>query len=188
MSVKTHYSNAVMRAYEFYHRRDKLVYLYGCKGQTVTPELIEALWSAYPEHYKKYTPLEKSEIIKNSVGKIGFDCSGFVCACFNWLPLTYSSALYSQAKKEYPDYQSSRTGCMLYTTFGGTGRHIGLDAGSGMFIHMGNESTNVNMKKGIDSVRLDWFTDFPGYWEHYFEHEGVDYSGTSAEVIENGYK
>lgn len=188
MSVKTHYANAVMRAYEFYHRRDKLVYLYGCKGQPVTADLCRRMFEAYPEHYKKYSDREKLEIIQNSVGKIAFDCSGFVCACFNWLPQTYSSALYSQAKKEYPSYDKSRCGCMLYTTFNSTGRHIGLDVGSGLFAHMGNESTNDNIKKGIDSVRLEWFTSFPTYWEHYFEHSGVDYSGTSAEVIENEYR
>lgn len=188
MSVKNHYSNAVMRAYEFYHRRNKLVYLYGAKGVTVTPALVEELRKAYPEHYAKYSQYEISEIIKNSVGKIAFDCSGFVCACFNWLPQTYSSALYAQAAKEYPDYTQSRAGCMLYTTFNNTGRHIGIDCGSGLFAHMGNESTNANIAKGIDSVRLEWFTNMPGYWEHYFEHNKVDYSGTSAEVVENGYK
>ena len=188
MSVKNHYSNAVMRAYEFYHRRNRLCYLYGAKGATVTPTLIQVLFEAYPEHYAKYTPGEKSEIIKNSVGKIAFDCSGFVCACFNWLPNTYSSALYSQASKEYSSYAESRAGCMLYTTFNGTGRHIGLDCGSGLFAHMGNESTNRNIAAGLDSVRLEWFENYPFYWEHYFEHSKVDYTGTSAEVIENEYR
>lgn len=188
MSVKTHYSNAVMRAFEFYHRRNNFCYLYGCKGQIVTPALCQEMFKAYPEHFAKYSEKEKQEIIQNSKGKIALDCSGFVCACFNWLPQTYSTALYGQAKKEYPNYTESRAGCMLYTTFGGTGRHIGLDCGSGLFAHMGNESTNANIAKGIDSVRLEWFTNFPNYWEHYFEHEKVDYTGTTAEVIDNEYR
>lgn len=188
MSRETLYSNAVMRAYEFYHRRDKLVYLYGVKGEVVTPALCKAVFEAYPTHFKKYNQFELNQIIKNSCGKIGFDCSGFVCACYNWITPTYSAALYSQAKKEYDSYETSRTGCMLYTTHGGNGRHIGLDAGSGMYIHMGNESTDRNIQTGIDSVRLEWFTQNPHYWEHYFEHKDVDYTGTSAEVIENEYR
>lgn len=188
MSAKTHYNNAISRAFQFYHRRNNLVYLYGAKGFTATPEKIEELFRKYPEHYNKYSPTEKNEIIKNSVGKVAFDCSGFVCACFNWLPQTYSTALYEQASKEYPNYTESRAGCMLYTTHHSRGRHIGIDCGSGLFAHMGNESTNENIKKGIDSVRLEWFENFPNYWEHYFEHSKVDYSGTSAGVIENEYR
>lgn len=188
MSVKSLYSNAVMRAFEFYHRRNNLVYLYGAKGQVATPEFIEALFAAYPAHYAKYSPAEKTEIIKNSVGKVAFDCSGFVCACFNWIKPAYSIELYNQATTEYPTFKESRAGCMLFTTFNGTGRHIGLDCGSGMFAHMGNESTNKNVACGIDSVRLEWFENFPNYWEHYFEHKSVDYTGTSAGVIENEYK
>lgn len=189
MSVKTHYTNAISRAFQFYHRRDNYVYLYGAKGKIVTPRLCLDLFEAYPEHYKKYTDKEKQEIIQNSIGKIAFDCSGFVCACYNWLPQSYSTQLYSQASKEYDSYKDSRAGCMLYTTFNNTGRHIGLDVGSGMFMHMGNESTKYNIMAGVDSVRLQWFTNTnPNYWEHYFEHSKVDYTGTTSEVIDNEYR
>ena len=188
MSAKTHYSNAIMRAFEFYHRRNNFVYLYGAKGQIATPALIEELFRLEPKHYAKYSAREKSEIICNSVGKIAFDCSGFVCACFDWIKPTYSEALYIQRTVEYPSYKESRAGCMLYTTFNNTGRHIGIDCGSGMFAHMGNESTFKNRALGIDSVRLEWFENFPNYWEHYFEHKSVDYSGTTAGVIDDEYR
>lgn len=188
MSAKTHYTNAIARAFNFYHRRNNFCYLYGAKGQVATYDLIQSLFAAEPKHYAKYTMYEREEIIKNSIGKIAFDCSGFVNACFNWLPQNYSSGYYANKTTEYPDYRSSRTGCMLYTTFGGTGRHIGIDVGSGMFMHMGNESTNKNIALGIDSVRLEWFTGYPNYWEHFFEEKGVDYTGTTNEVIDNEYK
>lgn len=186
MEKRENWKSAVLKAQWAFQHRNKFCYIYGAKGQKITSrEIFERLWNAEPEYFKKYTPEEKEEIFRNSYGKFAYDCSGFVSYfCYPTLK-TYSTGLYNQRAKEHEDWMKSTAGSMLYTTFKGTGRHIGIDGGNGYFFDMGVESTNKNVQAGIDSVRCRPFSIFPNYWEHCFEHKDVDYSFTTNYSIEN---
>jgi len=67
---------------------------------------------------------------------------------------------------------------LLFTTFGGSGRHIGIDAGLGFALDMGNESTDYMVSVHRDSVRLTNIGQTA--WEHSFQTAAVNYNGAYA--------
>lgn len=173
--IEKSYARAVERAFNIWARRDNFCYLYGAKGQRITPGLFEYLVKSEPAHFSKYTAEELERIKNNCIGKIGVDCSGLIALCVDWLPGTYSTGYYNNRKKDFESITAGTAGALVYTTFGGKGRHIGIDVGSGFFIHAGNE---------FDGVQLCKFSDYPGYWEKSFELNGVDYAGASSVAID----
>ena len=68
-------------------------------------------------------------------------------------------------------------GSILYTTFGGRGRHIGLDIGYGWCLDMGYESTDAIVASGNDSVRLTRIGETA--WEKSGQTRVLDYTGAS---------
>lgn len=153
--------------------RNKYAYFYGSKGIVLTNEVMEALWNAEPMYFKRYTAEEKRQIFKNSLGKIGYDCSGFVCKVTG--ETGYSSSIYAKRTAE-TTLAEGVAGQFLYTTWGGAGRHIGIDAGMGFCIDMGYESTDENVRLHRDSVHLYRITDVA--WEHSFQTNAVNYNGS----------
>lgn len=172
----TSYARAVERAFNIWARRDNYCYLYGAKGQRITSELFDYFVKAEPKHFAKYTTEELTKIKQNSIGKIGIDCSGFVALCYDWLPSNYSTGYYNSRVSEFNSITEGTSGALLYSTFNGTGRHIGIDVGSGFYIHSANELRGIEMCRFIDN---------PGYWEHSFYIANVDYSGASAIAIDH---
>ena len=163
----------VKDALQMYKDRDKYAYFYGAKnGVILTQKVMENLWNAEPEYFKKYTADEKKQIFKNSLGKQGYDCSGFVTKVTG--ETGYSKTIYAKRTKETTLAQGV-AGQFLYTTFGGTGRHIGIDAGLGFTLDMGNESTDAIVAQHRDSVRLLNIGDLA--WEHSFQTAAVNYNG-----------
>ena len=57
-------------------------------------------------------------------------------------------------------------GSILYTTFGGTGRHIAIDIGYGYFLHSPSEGHTIELGKILD---------YP--WDISGQSNCVDYSG-----------
>lgn len=159
-------------ALEMYRNRDQYAYFYGAKGQRLTKPVMDALWSAEPGHFSKYTAQEKEQIYRNSLNKIGLDCSGFVCKVTG--ETGYSQSIYAKRTKE-TTLAEGLAGQFLFTTWGGRGRHIGIDAGLGFAIDMGYESTDANVAAHRDSVRLTRIVDTA--WEHSFQTAAVNYNG-----------
>lgn len=93
---------AVQRFYDFYFARDGIAYWMGAKGDLLTRDKMWELVNANPNYFwNKYTPDRLAELMDWSEGKIGFDCSGLVCACFQ-APYEMSSwTLREQMKKTY---------------------------------------------------------------------------------------
>ena len=156
--------------------RDKYVYLYGAKGVYLTKSRIWDYMDMEPQHFSKFSDQEKQEIVVNSVSKTAFDCSGFACYCTG--ETGYSTEIFNKRTKE-TSLTDGVAGQFLYTTWGGTGRHIGLDApGYGFQLDMGWESTNANIAKKKDSVHLARIKDVA--WEHSFQTAAVNYDGSYA--------
>ena len=73
---------AVERFYDLYFGRDKIAYWMGAKGELLTRKRMQELVDAYPDYFKKYDDDRLEELMRWSEGKIGYDCSGLVCACY----------------------------------------------------------------------------------------------------------
>lgn len=160
------YYDVIKTAMRMFYESYKYAYFYGAKGQILTDETMNALISAEPTYFAKYTTQQLEEIKAYSRGKIGYDCSGFVSAVVG--VENYSTGHYhAGAEKTTPLLGTEGNG--LYTTFGGKGRHVGIDIGYGFFLHMPSE---------MHTVTLGRIADYN--WEHSFHFANVDYKGAKA--------
>lgn len=176
------YLDIVNAAKALYDQRDKYCYFYGAKGQVLTDEVMNALWKAEPGYFARYDTAMKIAIFNYSRGKIGLDCSAFVCLVLQNAGLisrgqwTYSTALISKCNNvtNNPASASSPAGSLLYSTFHNSGRHIGIDGGAGVFYDISSELGTIN-KRSI----AQW-----GKWEKAGRWPGVDYSGAFTHSTE----
>ena len=169
------FTRAIQRGLDAYRHRDAYAYFYGAKGQLLTDGVMTQLWNAEPAYFAKYTPAQKEQIFRNSRGKLGYDCSGFT----GWVctgDRQYSTGQIGNCKVVTTPAMGV-AGSLLYTTFGGKGRHIGLDIGYGWCLDMGYESTDAIVASGNDSVRLTRIGETA--WEKSGQTRVLDYTGAS---------
>lgn len=151
----------ISRAADLFSARDDFAYMYGAKGQVLTDSTIRALMAAEPVYYSKYTDEQLRKIYNFSIGRIGIDCSGFInllTGQTNW------STGYFLESLNKTDPIRGTWGNLLYTTFGGTGRHVGIDIGEGRFLHAPKE---------MHSIEMGMIADYP--WEYSGQIKGVSY-------------
>lgn len=157
-----------------YANRNKYAYLYGANGETGSDALVDRLWAAYPDHFKKFV-LDKGytkQQLKDHVrGKICLDCSAFIC---------YVTQVNDFAKlRVVNDYNSTSLRqhfAVKRTPVGGTAGsvlwkqgHVALDVGYGICVDFGCEFADCRM----------YALDGAGFAES-GELNFVDYSGTNA--------
>lgn len=169
------WDNAIKKALDMMTHRDQYAYFYGAKGQKLTKSTMEALWQAEPGYFAKYTAAEKKQIFKNSEGKIGIDCSAFTGMCTG--DMQYSTGQINNCSYTTRDMVAGVAGSILYTTHGGTGRHIGIDIGYGYCLDAGRESTDACVSEHMDSVRLTHIRERD--WEVSGRSNLVDYTGAN---------
>ena len=156
----------------------KVCYLYGAKGVWLTSESqIRGYFSREPSYFAKYTAAEKDQIVLNSIGKFAMDCSGFTGLCTG--DQQWSIGQINNCSK-YNSLAAGPTASLLFTTFSGVGRHIGLDVGGtghgqGLCMHIGWESTDANVAKGLSGIVFEPIANRP--WEKSGQSRAVDYSG-----------
>lgn len=160
---------------------DRFCYLYGAKGVRLESRAqIEQFFSMEREYFdRKYSAAEKEQIIKNSIGKIAYDCSGFV----GWLctgDMQYSTGQIHNCSFVTPDIAKGVAGSILYTTYGGTGRHIALDCGYGMVADMACESTDANIKAHRAGIRYYRYDSGICNFELSGQSNVLDYTGADA--------
>jgi len=143
--------NYIARARQLWSERDDIAYLYGAKGQRCTEAIFEQLWNAEPSYFKKYNSNQKAQIKAFCMGKRLMDCSGFINECVG--DFKYSTA-YIESCVNVTSPDKTKDGDLLYTTFGGKGRHIGIDLGHGFFMHCPSE---------MHSIEIGVIADYP--WE-----------------------
>lgn len=154
--------------------RGNVVYFYGAKGQTLTTPLMLALWDAEQGYFSRYTEDEKIQIFRNSIGKIGVDCSGFTGLCTG--DMSYSVAQKMNSKPNASPAEGP-AGSLLFTSFNGSGKHVGLDLGYGYFINTTVESTDENIKRGKAGIWIGKISEFN--WEYSGQSNCVDYEGAT---------
>lgn len=160
--MKTYYE-VIQNALNILLHKDEYCYFYAAKGQIMTDDLMAALINCEPNYWKRYSP-EKIEEIKNySRGKIGIDCSGFINLCTG--QESYSTAYYEKTLNKTTPALGTE-GNLLYTTFGGSGRHVGLDIGYGYSLSFEREMETCKLGK-ISAYR----------WETSGQISGIDYTG-----------
>lgn len=172
------YKDIVNAAAALYANRNKYCYFYGAKNVVLTDERMNALWNAEPGYFSRYTKTQKESIFNYSRGKVGLDCSAYVCLVLETAGIitrsqwTYSTALIGKCTNitVNPASAASPAGSLLYSTFHNAGRHIGVDGGSGWFYDIGAEGDTIRHMK-----IADW-----GKWEKAGRYPGVDYTGATT--------
>lgn len=151
----------------------KYVYFYGAKDIELTMETMKALVAHSPAYFARYSSEEMAQIYRNSLGKRGIDCSGFT----GWICTgdeRYSIGQIENCSK-YNSLAAGPTASILFTTWGGTGRHIGLDIGNGYTLQAGWESTDAAIREGRAGIILRRMDETA--WERSGESNCVNYTG-----------
>ena len=153
------YGDVVKRALQLYAHRDDFAYLYGTDGQIATEELIERQFKKYPGHFAKR---DLDAIREYTLGKVVFDCSGFIHTIFD-APDKTSLGIITDCADVGTDLAAGPAGSCLYKP-----GHIGLDIGSGCFIDTATECDTFRLK----IIReYDWVKS--GKWLHYADYTGA---------------
>lgn len=158
--------------------QSKVCYLYGAKGVWLTSEdQIRQYFRQEPNYFRKYSDSEKQQIISNSIDKYAMDCSAFTGLCTG--DMQWSIGQINNCFK-YNTLAGGPTASLLFTTFSGVGRHIGLDVGGtghgqGLCMHIGWESTDANVKAGLSGIVFEPIANRP--WEKSGQSNFVDYAG-----------
>lgn len=161
------YYQVIQNAMNIYYNRDQYAYFYGAKGQRLTMATMDALIACEPGYFHSRYRDEQLEAIKKfSLNRIGLDCSGFVNACTG--QQNYSTGYYTDTlNKTTP--KKGKEGSLLYTTWSGQGRHVGIDIGYGYYLDFRKEGESCHFGK-IAATN----------WEHSGELKDVDYTGAKS--------
>lgn len=153
------------------------VYFYGARNIVLTTENMNYLMFVDEEtrkHFAKYSNAELEQIQRNSLGKRGLDCSAYTGGDKTGTgDDQWSKGQFNNCSK-YTTPAQGRTASLLFTTWGGTGRHIGLDIGNGYCLHIGWESTDAAIREGRAGIMLQRIEDVA--WEQSGESKAVDYT------------
>lgn len=169
---KRKWNDVVDRAIQAYRSGD-YVYLYGAKNVRLTSEAqIREYFRMEPAYYSRYSEEEKRQIIKNSLYHVATDCSGFVAHCTG--DAQWSWGQINNCYK-YNSLAAGPPASILFTTFGNTGRHVGIDAANGMALHIGAESTDANIRTGKAGIIFETIDSRP--WERSGQSNVIDYTG-----------
>ena len=169
------FTEPIKTALTMYRNRSQYCYLYGAKGAKLNSRQdILNFFAAEPQYFSKYSDAEKEQIIRNSIGKTAYDCSGFTGHCTGdqqWSTGQINNCSVITTPRE------GVAGSLLYTTFGGKGRHISLDIGYGWCLDMGYESTDAVVARNDHSVRLTRISETA--WEKSGRSRLIDYTGAT---------
>lgn len=116
---------AVQRFYDLYFGRDKIAYWMGAKGEILTMQRMNELVEAYADYFSKYTPDQLEALKRWSLNKIGYDCSGLVCACFG-TPYEMSSWTLREKMVKVFGVKECKAGSVLWKK-----GHVEIDLGFG---------------------------------------------------------
>ena len=116
---------AVERFYDLYFGRDMIAYWMGAKGELLTRKRMQELVDAYPDYFDKYEPDRLEELMRWSENKIGYDCSGLVCACFG-TPYEMSSWTLREKMVRTSGVKECKAGSVLWKK-----GHVEIDLGFG---------------------------------------------------------
>lgn len=159
--MTVNYQTAIIKAYEFYNNASTYAYFFGAKGQVLTDEVMNSLWSSYPDYFSKYSASQKTQIYNYSRGKIGYDCSGLIAEIIG--DNSGSAGQWSHCT-DITTPQTCVQGALMYKP-----GHIGIAVGNGQFIHIPQEMHTVEL------VNVSSYN-----WQSAGKSSFVDYTGSPA--------
>ena len=175
---KRPWKEVIDRAVAAYRTKD-YVYIYGAKHVKLTSaDQIREYFQREPQYYSRYSLAEKDQIIRNSLGHWADDCSGWT----GWECTGDEQYSIGQINNcsQYNTLAGGPTASIIFTTWGGQGRHIGLDVGGtgtgiGLCMHMGWESTDKAIAEGRAGILFEPIS--YRAWEKSGMSNVVDYFG-----------
>lgn len=165
--------HVIRDALRMYAHKGNYAYLYGANGELGSRELVERLWSQYPDHFRATVINQgktKEDLIRHVTGRYCYDCSSFGCAVtqtetFPHCTVTVdysSSALHAKMNPRRTPVEGT-AGSILWKP-----GHVALDIGHGMCIDFANEFIDMRL---YDLSTGNFVCDGELPW--------VDYTGTS---------
>lgn len=142
-------------------------YVYGAKcrigGAPLTLAKINQLIECYPSYFSDETT---RSLARDAAGKMGLDCSGLICACFD-IPSKGSTQLKNSAKdgKLYPisTVADAPAGACVWRQ-----GHIGMYVGQHRIIEARSEACDIDMTIPTERNFTHWFllpdVDYTGCW------------------------
>jgi hypothetical protein len=130
------------RAFALYVKRDHITYWYGAKGQLLTEKTLDALIAAEPAHFSRYSESELKRLKNEALGKIGYDCSGFVGACVG--KMEWSGALWNDCVNK-TTIAEGKAGSILYKK-----GHVAIDIGYGYEMEIPTEGRSLEIWKNSE--------------------------------------
>lgn len=142
--------------------RDGVVYAYGFKYTKLTPYDVIAMAELYPKQYTN----EKLKMTLAKVGKIGVDCSGFLCKAAN-IPFVSSTKIQQNAEEFWSVHDTSHLQNGMYVWRDG---HVGIieidNAGTAWILEA--RTVTKDLQRSKFSARGVYFT-------YYGKIMGVNY-------------
>ena len=128
------------KAFRMFVDRSRYAYFYGAKGEILTAEKMNELIETYKkEFYYKFTKKQLDEFKRFSLGKVGYDCSGFITAITG--KQGYSGKLYEDTiDKTTPE--DGKAGYLLWKP-----AHVAVDVGYGFCMHCGSMGDSIVISK-----------------------------------------
>lgn len=155
------FDSAIKKAWDVYFNRENYAYLMGCKGQVLqNRKQFDEIVSWSPDHFKRYSKEQLDQIYKYCLGKICFDCSGFIyylTGDYNYSAIQWSHCTENKSLAE------GVAASLLYKP-----GHIGIDIGYGNFMHF-----PIEMK----TIEIGRIRDYS--WTKSGLHKNIDYTGST---------
>lgn len=164
MSELITWDKVIKNAFEIFDNRSQYAYWYDAKGILLTEESMDYLIQTNPKHFSKYTEAELRALKSYSLGKIGFDCSGFIYAITEGRVGGSANSIYNNSERKWSNTYDNWAGTLLHKN-----GHIGIDIGYGWGFHFPNEGHTCEL---VHSRSYDWTDACTAY--------GVDYTGADA--------
>lgn len=140
---------AVQRFYDFYFARDTIAYWMGAKGEILTYERMRELVAAYPDYFSRYSSDQLESLMWWSAGKMGFDCSGLMCACFR-TPYEMSSWTLREHMAVTHPVKECKAGSILWKP-----GHVEVDLGFGATGGIRSEGKTIEINdNGVGGFEL----------------------------------
>lgn len=165
--------HVIRDALRMYATKGNYAYLYGANGEVGSKDLVDHLWSQYPDHFKSTVIAQgktKEDLIRHVTGRYCYDCSSFICAVTqtNTFPhctvtTDYASGGLHGKMNPRRTPKEGTAGSVLWKN-----GHVALDIGHGMCIDFANEFVDMRL---YDLSTGNFTCDGELPW--------VDYTGTS---------
>ena len=136
----------VRDALKWYEHRDDIAYFFGAKWVILTDAVMDYLIEQENWYFKRYDEKQLKAIKEWSRGKVGADCSAYICKSIG-CDMISSAQLWARCNNKTGVKECKAGSLLRYPD------HIGLDIGYGYCLHIGKELESIRLEK---NDKLGW--------------------------------